>query len=53
MTHAAGVGKSCILLQFTERKFVGHHELTIGVEFGIRKFEIEGHKVKLQIWDTA
>ena len=28
------VGKSCILLQFTDNKFRHQHELTIGVEFG-------------------
>ena len=28
------VGKSCLLLQFTDHKFRHQHELTIGVEFG-------------------
>ena len=28
----SGVGKSCVLLQFTERKFQSTHEYTIGVE---------------------
>eukprot|EP01094_Clydonella_sp_ATCC50884_P000757 TRINITY_DN10580_c0_g1_i1.p1 TRINITY_DN10580_c0_g1~~TRINITY_DN10580_c0_g1_i1.p1 ORF type:complete len:230 (-),score=77.33 TRINITY_DN10580_c0_g1_i1:375-980(-) len=49
----SGVGKSCLLLQFTDQKFVAHHELTIGVEFGIRSLDIESDHVKLQIWDTA
>ena len=30
------VGKSCILLQFTDNKFRLQHELTIGVEFGAK-----------------
>eukprot|EP00727_Mastigamoeba_balamuthi_P011504 m51a1_g6977 putative rab family gtpase (202) ;mRNA; r:117856-118951 len=49
----SGVGKSCLLLQFTEKKFHESHDVTIGVEFGVRRVEIGGHAVKLQIWDTA
>ena len=30
------VDKSCILLQFMNNKFRGAHELTIGVEFGVK-----------------
>jgi Ras-related protein Rab-2A len=29
------------------------HDLTIGVDFGSKIIEIEGEKLKLQIWDTA
>ena len=29
----SGVGKSCLLLQFTDHKFQTVHEVTIGVEF--------------------
>ncbi len=48
-----GVGKSCLLLQFTDKRFLTDHELTIGVEFGTRMIEVEGKKIKLQLWDTA
>merc|ERR1712072_1317042 len=48
-----GVGKSCLLLQFTDRRFQPVHDLTIGVEFGARMINIEGKQIKLQIWDTA
>ena len=47
------VGKSCILLQFTDNKFRHQHELTIGVEFGGKTIEIGNKNVKIQIWDTA
>ena len=47
------VGKSCILLQFTDNKFRNQHELTIGVEFGAKTIEINGKLIKIQIWDTA
>ena len=47
------VGKSCILLQFTDNKFRNQHELTIGVEFGAKTVTIGGKTIKIQIWDTA
>ena len=48
-----GVGKSCLLLQFTDKRFQPVHDLTIGVEFGARLVTIDNQQVKLQIWDTA
>jgi Ras-related protein Rab-2A len=49
----SGVGKSCLLLQFTDKRFETSHELTIGVEFGARVVSVGDTPVKLQIWDTA
>jgi len=48
-----GVGKSCLLLQFTDKRFQPVHDLTIGVEFGARMINIDNKQIKLQIWDTA
>lgn len=48
-----GVGKSCLLLQFTDKRFQPVHDLTIGVEFGARMINIDSRQIKLQIWDTA
>ena len=42
-----GVGKSCLLLQFTDQRFRQQHDLTIGVEFGSRTVEINDKKIKL------
>uniref|UniRef100_A0A8C5M3M4 RAB2A, member RAS oncogene family n=1 Tax=Leptobrachium leishanense TaxID=445787 RepID=A0A8C5M3M4_9ANUR len=53
LLHPAGVGKSCLLLQFTDKRFQPVHDLTIGVEFGARMITIDGKQIKLQIWDTA
>ena len=49
----SGVGKSCLLLQFTDKRFQPVHDLTIGVEFGARMITIDGKQIKLQIWDTV
>ncbi|ORX71368.1 ras-related protein rab-2-A [Linderina pennispora] len=48
-----GVGKSCLLLQFTDHRFQPAHDLTIGVEFGARLVTVDNKQIKLQIWDTA
>ena len=47
------VGKSCMLLQFTDKRFQPVHDITIGVEFGARMIQVEEQQIKLQIWDTA
>lgn len=39
-TSKTAVGKSAILLQFTERQFRDAHDMTIGVEFGAKDVSI-------------
>ena len=48
-----GVGKSCLLLQFTDTRYQPLHDVTIGVEFGARLISIDKQQIKLQIWDTV
>jgi len=49
----SAVGKSCLLLQFTDQRFKTEHDVTVGVEFGARTISLAGEQVKLQVWDTA
>ncbi|VBB19039.1 ras-related protein RABB1b [Yasminevirus sp. GU-2018] len=49
----SGVGKSSLLLQFTDKRFNNTHDLTIGVEFGAKTVFVKDRCVKLQVWDTA
>ncbi|XP_073247373.1 ras-related protein Rab-8A-like [Porites lutea] len=49
----SGVGKTCIIFRFVENKFDSSFITTIGIDFKIRTVEIDGKKIKLQIWDTA
>ena len=49
----SGVGKSCLLIRFTDDKYEEGYVTTIGVDFKIKTLIIEGKSVKLQIWDTA
>ena len=48
-----GVGKSSILLKFTDDIFNKEHISTIGVDFKIKTFTYKNKKIKLQLWDTA
>ncbi|KAK3118539.1 hypothetical protein QOZ80_9BG0701100 [Eleusine coracana subsp. coracana] len=48
-----GVGKSCLLLQFTDKRFRKAHDVTIGVEYGSRVVTIDGKPTRIKIWDTA
>ncbi|KAI8869572.1 ras-related protein rab-2-like protein [Ramicandelaber brevisporus] len=49
----SGVGKSCLLLAFTDGRFQHAHDLTIGVEFGSRLLDVDDKVVKISAWDTA
>ncbi|KAK9500587.1 hypothetical protein O3M35_001826 [Rhynocoris fuscipes] len=49
----SGVGKSSLLLRFTEDTFNQEQSITIGVDFKTKKITTEGNTVRLAIWDTA
>lgn len=49
----SSVGKSNILLRFTDNRFHSSHDTTIGVEFATKIISRQNTIYKLQIWDTA
>ncbi|OHS94230.1 GTP-binding protein yptV1 [Tritrichomonas foetus] len=49
----SGVGKSSLLLRFSDDMFSDSYISTIGVDFKIRKIDLDDMVIKLQIWDTA
>ena len=49
----SGVGKTAILLRFSDNMFNSSFISTIGIDFRIKTIEVSGKRVKLQIWDTA
>lgn len=49
----SGVGKSCMLLRYSDDQFSASYISTIGIDFKIKTTSLLGKKVKIQIWDTA
>ncbi|KAG5202834.1 hypothetical protein JEQ12_002417 [Ovis aries] len=50
----SGVGKTSLLVQFDQGKFVpGSFSATVGIGFTNKVVTVDGVRVKLQIWDTA
>lgn len=49
----SGVGKSSILLRFTDDVFSGRPVSTIGQDFKTKMLDIEGSRIEVQVWDTA
>jgi Ras-related protein Rab-11A len=47
------VGKTNIMSKYLKNEFHEDSKATVGVEFGSRQFNIDGHVIKAQIWDTA
>ena len=47
------VGKSCILVRFSDDVFVENYVTTIGVDFRFKTMIIKNKIAKIQIWDTA
>ena len=47
------VGKSNMLIQYTQKKFRGEHEITIGCEFMAKNIIVNDKNVRIQVWDTV
>lgn len=47
----SGVGKSSILLRFTENVFESTQP-TIGVDFRVKAIKVDNRRVKMTVWDT-
>lgn len=48
-----GVGKTTLVKRYLTGLFNGDTRMTIGINFHLKKLEIDGQKVLLQIWDLA
>ena len=49
----AGVGKSCLSMQATKRRFENNYLATVGFEFFVFNMKLDNKILKLQIWDTC
>jgi Ras-related protein Rab-8A len=44
----SGVGKSCLLLRFSDDTFTTSFITTIGIDFKIRTIELDGKRIKVK-----
>ena len=49
----AGVGKSCLSIQATKKKFENNYLATVGFEFFVFNMKYKNKVLKLQIWDIC
>ena len=49
----SSVGKTSVMFRFSDDVFSYTNIPTIGIDFKIKTVQIDGKKIKLQIWDTS
>jgi len=47
------VGKTTLIINFTEKTFRGMYVPTVGVQFTKKNINIDGNEVELTMWDIA
>jgi small GTP-binding protein len=47
------VGKTCLMLKYTQGMFYDKYHSTVGVDFGTKLIRRGGRDIRLNIWDTA
>lgn len=47
------IGKSSLLLRYTDNVFTNNFMSTIGIDFRVKVLNYDNKKIKLQIWDTT
>jgi len=60
LTHAkvvlvgnSSVGKTNLMMRFTDDKYKPNHVATIGVDFRVKTVLANKKQVRMQLWDTA
>lgn len=49
----SGVGKSSLIHRFAHRSFNPYFVSTIGVDYEVKTIDVDGKRVKMQLWDCA
>lgn len=47
------VGKSCLIKRYCEGRFVKRYISTIGIDYGVKKLDVLGHKVCINFFDLS
>jgi Ras-related protein Rab-1A len=48
-----GVGKTSLILRYTQDRFLGEYITTIGTNFAVKTLNVDGQQIKLQLWDLG
>ena len=48
-----GVGKTSLILRYTQDRFLGEYITTIGTNFAVKTLNVNEQQVKLQLWDLG
>jgi DnaJ family protein C protein 27 len=47
------VGKSCIIKRFCEERFIPKYLMTIGIDYGVKRVNVDGSEVRVNFWDLS
>lgn len=48
-----GVGKTSLILRYTQDRFLGEYITTIGTNFAVKTLNVDAQQIKLQLWDLG
>ncbi|KAK4308013.1 hypothetical protein Pmani_020265 [Petrolisthes manimaculis] len=48
-----GVGKSCLIKRYCEKRFVGKYVPTVGIDYGSTTVDLDARKVSVHFFDTS
>jgi small GTP-binding protein len=48
-----GVGKTSLILRYTQDRFLGEYITTIGTNFAVKTLSVNDQQIKLQLWDLG
>lgn len=49
----SGVGKSCMMIRFSDNIYPENASTTVGIDYKAKKIKIDDVELKLTLWDTA
>ena len=53
LVGSEGVGKSCLIKRYCEKRFVPRYLPTVGIDYGATKISVDNREVSVHIFDTS
>ena len=48
-----GVGKTSLILRYVKNRFTEDYKPTLGADFAIKEFKLNGTNIKIYLWDIG